>query len=66
MKPQLRFLAAGVLLCVAASVRAGVSVPGAGAALSQTSDTAWTLAKTGAADTASATVTWTVTATPGA
>jgi len=49
---------------VAAAGQADVSLSNADATLSQTSDTAWTLGKTGALN--GATLTWTITATQGA
>lgn len=44
---------------------ASVSLASSDAAITQTSDTLWSLAKTGAVDTSSKTVTWTITATKG-
>jgi hypothetical protein len=43
--------------------RAGVALANASATISQTSNTAWKLEKTGTLDSASSTVTWTITAT---
>jgi len=45
---------------------AGISLSDASATMTQTSDTAWTLAKDGAVDAAHSTVTWTITATEAA
>jgi hypothetical protein len=68
--PRVLPLAFGVLsVCAAASggvPKADVSLTNASASLSQTSDTSWTLTKTGVVNTGSSTVTWTVTATQGA
>jgi hypothetical protein len=44
--------------------KASLSLTDASAALTQTGDTTWTLAKTGTVDTGTSTVTWTITATP--
>jgi hypothetical protein len=49
----------------AATGQAAVSLVSSNAALTQTSNTSWTLTKTGAVDTAGKTVTWTITATKG-
>lgn len=51
---------------LAATGKANVLLSDSKATLTQTSDTAWTLAKTGAVDSAHSTVTWTITATQGA
>jgi len=45
---------------------AALSLSESSAAMTQTSDTEWTLEKTGEADTANSTVTWNITATEGA
>jgi hypothetical protein len=45
--------------------KANIDLTHSNAELLQTSDTPWTLAKTGTVDSAQATVTWTITATPG-
>jgi hypothetical protein len=45
--------------------KANISLTHSQASLLQTSDTPWSLAKTGVVDTSAKTVTWTVTATPG-
>ena len=56
----------GVTRSSADQGRAAVTLSAASAALTQTSDTTWTLSKTGAVNAASSTVTWTVAAAEGA
>jgi hypothetical protein len=55
-----------ILVKTASAGTAGISLSDASASMTQTSDTEWTLAKTGAVNTGDSSVTWTITATQGA